>query len=161
MNKMLIFSTVALLATPAFSQTLSTEGCRSDLFCPVIGEQSGEVLYLTRPTGFMQERHETFRTGSIPAQDGDDGSSSGGDDGEGEGEEGHAGGHGNGNGNGNGNGKGCGGVKGGGHGSDQGDGGGGGSVSDQALEPEGSKTCGPKEQDSKGAVLEGPVLVGG
>ena len=161
MKNMFILSTVALLATPAFSQTLNIEGCRSDLFCPVIGEQSGKVLYLTRRTGFIEERHgerhETLNAGSIPELNGDDGSQSGGDDGE----EDHAGGHGNGNGNGNGKGNGCGRGKGGGHDSGQGESGGGGSEPDQALAPEAGKACGPKGQDAKGAVLEGPVSVGG
>lgn len=163
MKKMFILSTVALLATPAFSQTLSIEGCRSDLFCPVIGEQSGTVLYLTRRTGSVEDRHvgqhEAFYTGSIPEPAADDGSSSDGDDGEGTGEEGHAGGHGTGNGKGHGNG--CGGGKGGGHESGQGEGGGGGGEADQAPEPEAGKTCGPKGQDAKVDVIEGPEAVGG
>ncbi|MCZ8152640.1 MAG: hypothetical protein O9292_09670 [Rhodobacteraceae bacterium] len=153
MKRLLLLSAFACLATPALSQSILLEECRSDLYCPVIGDRTGEVLYLTRPVGLMVTkdgiRHTDGRalapmvTGALPVTDVDE--DDGGKD--------HAGGHGCGGGKG----KGKGGGKGGsghtsgtetGHETEEGAGG------------KAGQSCGPKDKEAEAPALEAPALGG-
>ncbi|MBD1204363.1 MAG: hypothetical protein H9533_09520 [Rhodobacteraceae bacterium] len=153
MKRLLLLSAFACLATPALSQSILLEECRSDLYCPVIGDRTGEVLYLTRPVGLMVTkdgiRHTDGRalapmvTGALPVTDVDE--DDGGED--------HAGGHGCGGGKG----KGKGGGKGGsghtsgtetGHETEEGAGG------------KAGQSCGPKDKEAEAPALEAPALGG-
>lgn len=155
MKRLLLVSAVACLATPVLSQSLSLEGCRSDLYCPVIGDRTGEVLYLTRPMGLLKTndgiRHPDGRslapmvTGALPVTDVDQ---------EEDGED-HAGGHGCGGGKGKGKGSGKGGS---GHAS--------GTETETGHETaegaggKGGQNCGPKAKEAEAPALEAPALGG-
>ncbi len=155
MKRLLLLSAFACLAAPAMSQSILLEECRSDLYCPVIGDRTGEVLYLTRPVGLMVTkdgiRHTDGRalapmvTGALPVTDVDADEDDDGED--------HAGGHGCGGGKG----KGKGGGKGGsghtsgtetGHETEEGAGG------------KAGQSCGPKDKEAEAPALEAPALGG-
>jgi hypothetical protein len=153
MKRLLLLSAFACLATPALSQSILLEECRSDLYCPVIGDRTGEVLYLTRPVGLMVTkdgiRHTDGRalspmvTGALPVTDVDE--DDGGED--------HAGGHGCGGGKGKGKGGGKGGS---GHAS-------GTETGHETEEGAGGKagqSCGPKDKEAEAPALEAPALGG-
>lgn len=157
MKRLLLWSTLACLATPALSQSLSLEGCRSDLYCPVIGDQTGEVLYLTRPVRLLVTddgiRHADGRqlapiaTGALPETDVDV------DEDVDDGEEDHAGGHGckGGKGKGKGGGKG---------GSDHSSGTESEHETEEGAGGKAGQSCGPKGAEAEGPALEAPALGG-
>lgn len=155
MKRLLLWSTLACLATPALSQSLSLEGCRSDLYCPVIGDQTGEVLYLTRPVRLLVTddgiRHADGRqlapiaTGALPVTDVDVDVD--------DGEEDHAGGHGckGGKGKGKGGGK---------VGSDHSSGTESEHDTEEGAGGKAGQSCGPKGAEAEGPALEAPALGG-
>lgn len=127
MKSVLLMTALSAMAVPAFSAEIDMSRCRPDLFCPVIGEVTGTIMYWTRPSdadmtlfvdaNLLGDERQIVVPVVIPTIPGDDhgGGHGGGGGGHGGGGGGHGGGGGGGGHGGGGGGGGHGGGGGGGH----------------------------------------------